>query len=205
MKEPACAVGASGMKSQALSLQYATTSSSFGCIPLGVFLVLVPHPLLCSATGDVFFATSNSALRRARYSSSEPASWQTTTVIGGSAKVQVSGYNLGASLDDVVSFSIRGVECSNLRRESSNRLLCVSGDLAITNLGEVNRWSGKIRGVAQVGNMRGVLVAILVKPSPQATRWIGLQAVYYTCSSASPCSTNKHNVLVHAPGPNETK
>lgn len=48
------------------------------------------------------------------------------------------GYNLGSSSDDIVLFSIRGVECSTMRRESSNSLLCVSGDPAIaTNLGAV--------------------------------------------------------------------
>ena len=48
------------------------------------------------------------------------------------------GYNLGSSRDDIVAFSVRGVECSTMRRESSNSLLCVSGDPAITtDLGTV--------------------------------------------------------------------
>ncbi len=50
----------------------------------------------------------------------------------------MEGYNLGASADDVVFFSVRGVECLTLRRESSNGLSCVFGDAAVTSdLGQV--------------------------------------------------------------------
>lgn len=57
-------------------------------------------------------------------------------------EVRVMGYNLGASLDDVVSLSIKGVDCPTLRRESSNSLLCVSGDPVIaTNSGAVRKFS----------------------------------------------------------------
>lgn len=91
-------------------------------------------------TGDVYFASSDSAIHRARYDSSLPTGWGVTTVIGGRVEVHVSGYNLGASMDDIVSFSIRGVECSTLKRESSNSLVCVSGHPALTvDLGKVNR------------------------------------------------------------------
>lgn len=46
--------------------------------------------------------------------------------------MRIMGYNLGSSRDDIVAFSIRGVACSTMRRESSNSLVCVSGDPAIT-------------------------------------------------------------------------
>lgn len=53
-------------------------------------------------------------------------------------KVRVEGYNLGVSADDVVFFSVRGVECLTLKRESSNSLSCVFGDATVTSdLGEV--------------------------------------------------------------------
>lgn len=53
--------------------------------------------------------------------------------------MRVGGYNLGASHKDVLHFSVRGVECSNMRRESSNSLVCVFGDPMITaDLGKVS-------------------------------------------------------------------
>lgn len=57
-------------------------------------------------------------------------------------QVRVMGYNLGSSRNDIVSFSIRGVDCSTLRRESSNSLVCVSGSPVITtDLGAVRyKW-----------------------------------------------------------------
>lgn len=52
--------------------------------------------------------------------------------------MHVEGYNLGASVEDVVLFSVRGVECLALRRESSNDLRCVFGDATVTSdLGQV--------------------------------------------------------------------
>eukprot|EP00903_Cladosiphon_okamuranus_P011622 g10931.t1 len=84
-------------------------------------------------TGDVYFATSTSTIQRARYDSSMPSPWDVSTVIGGHVEVRVEGYNLGVSIDDVVSFSVRGVECLTLRRESSNSLSCVFGDAAVTS------------------------------------------------------------------------
>lgn len=51
---------------------------------------------------------------------------------GGRVTVRVMGYNLGATVNDIVMVSIRGVKCSTLRRESSNSLACVSGHPALT-------------------------------------------------------------------------
>ena len=52
--------------------------------------------------------------------------------------MRVDGYNLGGSYEDVVYFSVKGVECSNMRWESSTTLICVSGDPLITaDLGKV--------------------------------------------------------------------
>ena len=97
-----------------------------------------PHFLLHVATGDVYVSTSNSAIRRATYASTASTKWEVTTSVGGHVQVRVMGYNLGSSRDDIVSFSVRGVECSTMRRESSNSLVCVSGDPAITtDLGAV--------------------------------------------------------------------
>lgn len=98
-----------------------------------------------TATGDVYVSTSNSAIRRARYDENTPTdntAWEVTTAVGGYVQVRVMGYNLGSSRDDIVSLSIRGVECSTLRRESSNSLVCVSGSPAITtDLGAVrSKW-----------------------------------------------------------------
>lgn len=53
-------------------------------------------------------------------------------------EVRVEGYNLGTSIDDVASLSVKGVECPTRRRESSNTLVCVLGDPTVTSdLGEV--------------------------------------------------------------------
>ncbi|CAN0092827.1 unnamed protein product, partial [Ectocarpus sp. 13 AM-2016] len=88
-------------------------------------------------SGDVYFATSNSAIQRAHYDSAKSPSWDVTTVVGGHVEVLVEGYNLGTSIDDVASFSVKGVECPTRRRESSNTLVCVLGDPAVTiDLGE---------------------------------------------------------------------
>ena len=93
---------------------------------------------LREGTGDIYFATSKSTIQRTRYDSSMPTPWDASTVVGGHVEVHVEGYNLGASADDVVSFSVRGVECLTLRRESSNSLSCVFGDATVTSdLGEV--------------------------------------------------------------------
>lgn len=101
-----------------------------------------PHPLHAlgryKGTGDVYFATSNSAIQRAHYDSAKSPSWDVTTVVGGHVEVRVEGYNLGTSIDDAASFSVKGVECPTRRRESSNTLVCVLGDPAVTSdLGEV--------------------------------------------------------------------
>ncbi|CAM9559829.1 unnamed protein product, partial [Ectocarpus sp. 4 AP-2014] len=89
------------------------------------------------SSGDVYFATSNSAIQRAHYDSAKSPSWDVTTVAGGHVEVRVEGYNLGTSIDDVASFSVKGVECPTRRRESSNTLVCVLGDPAVTSdLGE---------------------------------------------------------------------
>lgn len=53
-------------------------------------------------------------------------------------QVQVIGYYLGTSAGDIETFSIRGIECTNFRRESSNNLLCMSGHPTLTaDLGKV--------------------------------------------------------------------
>ncbi|CAM9888983.1 unnamed protein product [Scytosiphon promiscuus] len=85
-------------------------------------------------TGDVYFATSNSSIRRARYDSAIGSpTWEVATVIGGRVEVYVEGYNLGASAEDIVYFAIRGVECRTLRRDSSNSLVCVLGDPTVAD------------------------------------------------------------------------
>lgn len=94
-------------------------------------------------TGDVYIATSNSAIYRIRERTSESSTgtWQTKTVIGGWVCVRVGGYNLGATQKDVLHFSVRGVKCSNVKRESSSSLVCVFGDPVVTaDLGKVRRF-----------------------------------------------------------------
>lgn len=47
-------------------------------------------------------------------------------------------------MDDIIMLSIRGVQCTNLRRESSNSLLCVSGHPTLSvDGGKVNVFISK--------------------------------------------------------------
>lgn len=59
--------------------------------------------------------------------------------------MHVEGYNLGASVDDIVFFSVRGVECLTMRRESSNSISCVFGhEIIASDLGEVRGVFGSV-------------------------------------------------------------
>lgn len=88
--------------------------------------------------GDIYFAVSRPGqIQRARFtSSSESSQWNLSTELSGRVDVRVRGFNFGKAANDIISFSIKGVECSTLRHESSTSLLCASGHPIVTGDGE---------------------------------------------------------------------
>lgn len=55
--------------------------------------------------------------------------------------MRVGGYNLGTTHEDVLHFSVRGVKCLNMKRESSSSLVCIFGDPVVTvDMGKVKRF-----------------------------------------------------------------
>lgn len=124
---------------EAINCEYSHVATHFLTSPYSADHTLrILRCFFREGTGDVYFATSSSAIQRARYDATKSTLWDVTTVIAGHVQVHVEGYNLGASIDDIVFFSVRGVECLTIRRESSNSLRCVFGDERVTSdLGEV--------------------------------------------------------------------
>lgn len=76
--------------------------------------------------------SSLGAIRRARAKSSESSSWGIETLYHGRVTVQVTGYNFGTGVGDIVFLSIRGVECPTVKRESSNSISCTTGHPILT-------------------------------------------------------------------------
>lgn len=75
--------------------------------------------------------------------------------------MHVEGYNLGASVDDIVLFSVRGVECLTMRRESSNSVSCVFGNEIVTSD------LGAVRGV--FGLVSAFMWGLTIRATPYET------------------------------------